>query len=136
MSEREWLEALVNVDAADALPVLAWLGGQELELDEAELNGAVRRAMLLLATGGDPQRALELDGRTVTALAADLDRPERRTVLVAGLRRLREQAGGLAQLDTLLDRLIADGDLAWRAFAAGLLGEALADDEDDDRPPA
>jgi hypothetical protein len=95
---------------------LAWFGGREVPLDEDELHGALRRALLLLAAGGDPQRDPELDGRAVTALAAELDRPERRGALLAALRELRECA----------DELLADPDLAWRAFACALLADELA----------
>ena len=49
----------MRVDAGelgDPLPVLAYLAGQEVELPDEELNGARRRAMLLVAAGGDPHR--------------------------------------------------------------------------------
>jgi hypothetical protein len=95
---------------------LAWFAGREVALDADELHGALRRALLLLAAGGDPRREPELEGRAVTALAAELDRPERRAALVAALRKLREGA----------DRLLADPDLAWRAFACALLADELA----------
>jgi hypothetical protein len=89
----------------------------------------VRRAVLLLAAGGDPRRGLELDGRAVTALAAELDRPERRTGLARGLTALRAEAEGLPRTAAALDRLLGDAELAWRAFAAGVLGEELAADD-------
>ena len=66
---------LARVDAGelgDPLPVLAYLAGQAVELDDEELNGARRRALLLVAAGGDPHRDLEVDDRAVKALAADL----------------------------------------------------------------
>src|SRR5207244_7691813 len=50
----------------------------EVALDPDELNGALRRAILLLATGGDPQRELALDSRAVVALADELDRKSTR----------------------------------------------------------
>jgi hypothetical protein len=83
--------------------------------------------MLLLAAGGDPRRALELDGRAVTSLALELDRPERRAALARGLVALRLEADGLPRTEAALDALLGDADLAWRAYAAGLLGEELAD---------
>jgi hypothetical protein len=107
--------------------VLAWLAGADLSLDEDEVHGALRRSMLLLAAGGDPHRALELDGRAVTALAAELDRPEHRAGLVRSLEELRANAAGLPRAKTALDALLGDADLAWRAYAAGLLGEELAE---------
>ena len=61
-------EALVD-DADESLPtalvVLASLAGREIPLEEAELHGAARRALLLLAAGGDPERGLDLNGRAV-----------------------------------------------------------------------
>jgi hypothetical protein len=108
--------------------VLAWIAGADVPVGEDELRGAVRRAMLLLAAGGDPHRALELDGRAVTALAAELDRRERRTELARGLEALRAEAAGLPAAEAALEALLEDGDLAWRSYAAGLLGEELADD--------
>ena len=45
---------LARVDAGelgDPLPVLAYLAGQSVELDDGELNGARRRALLLVAAG-------------------------------------------------------------------------------------
>ena len=107
--------------------MLAWIAGAELPIGEDELRGAVRRAMLLLAAGGDPHRGLELDGRAVTALAAELDRPERREALARSLEALRVEAAGLLVSEAALDALLGDPDLAWRAYAAGLLGEELAD---------
>src|SRR5581483_1249177 len=38
-------------DLGDPLPVLAYLAGQAVELDADELNGARRRALLLVAAG-------------------------------------------------------------------------------------
>jgi hypothetical protein len=92
------------------------------------VRAAIRRAMLLLAAGGDPHRALELDGRAVTALATELDRPEGRVALGRGLQALRTEAAGLPKTEAALGALLRDADLAWRAYAAGLLGEELADE--------
>lgn len=108
--------------------MLAWLAGAEIAIGEDELRGACRRAVLLLAAGGDPHRALELGGRTVTALAADLDRPGRRAELGRSLARLRAEGESLALVGRALDGLLADEELAWRAYAAGLLAEELTGD--------
>lgn len=104
---------------------LALFGGQRVALDEEELRGARRRAMQLLAAGGDPRREPDLDGRAVTALAADLDRPERRAALAAGLAELRQAVQDLPQVARRLDGLLANEDLAWRWFACMLLAEEL-----------
>ena len=126
---RQWLEQLEATAEADDLPaVLAWLAGADVPLDEDECRGALRRALLLLAAGGDPHRRLDLDGRALTALAADLDRPERREQLARGLAGARAKAEDLPVVGAALDRLLADPDLAWRAYAAGLIGEELAEE--------
>jgi hypothetical protein len=118
---REWLEAQ---EAQPHLPVLAWAAGLEIELDP-DAAAAVRRALLLLAAGGDPNREIDLDGRAVTALAADLDEPGRHAQLAAGLSELRAQAAALPNVAGALELLLADAALAWRAYAAGVLVEAL-----------
>jgi len=108
--------------------MLAYVAGQDVELEADELAGARRRAMLLLAAGGDPHRALELDCRAVTALADDVDMPSRRAQLAHGLEELRPEMSGLPRLAAALVRLLGNADLAWRAYAAALLAEELAAD--------
>ena len=76
------LEALlVEADEATAVVTVASVAGRELELDPQEVHGAGRRALLVLAAGGDPSRGLDLDGPAVLGLASDLDAPERRETL-------------------------------------------------------
>jgi hypothetical protein len=118
-----------TAEGDDALAVLAWLAGADVQVNEDELRGALRRSLLLLASGGDPHRTLELDGRAVVALAAELDRPERRDELTRGLTGLRTESEGLSGVSMALDGLLGDGDLAWRAYAAGLIGEELAEED-------
>jgi hypothetical protein len=122
-----WLAPLADAPVDERLVALAFVAGRALVPAEHELDAAIRRAQLLLATGGDPRRALELDGRAVSALAADLDEPARRAALRL---HLAELAPVLAPLPTLADalaRLRADDALAWRAFAAALLADSLDD---------
>src|SRR5581483_8110277 len=91
-------ELLARADAGelgDPLPVLAYLAGEGVELDESELNGARRRALLLVAAGGRALDAIVLR--------------------VRDLPRAREAALFLA----------ADVDLAWRLWALALLAEEL-----------
>ena len=61
-------------------------------------------------------------------MAAELDSPERRVALARGLDALRSEAAGLPEVAAALDRLLADDDLAWRAYTTGLIGEELADE--------
>lgn len=109
----------------DQIVVLCHCVAQGVWIDEDELNGAIRRAQLLLATGGDPRRPLELDGRAVTALAADLGTPQRRDALMAELDSLAADVVELPSLRSTLDRLGADHDLAWRGLCAALLADSV-----------
>jgi hypothetical protein len=114
--------------ADDLRPALALLAGRDLVIETAELEPALRRAMLLLAAGGDPHRELELDGRAVTALAAELDRPERRAEVSRGLEALRRDAEAYPSVSPALDELLLDASVAWRAYACALLADELEDD--------
>ncbi|MBD0338078.1 MAG: hypothetical protein ICV67_02170 [Thermoleophilia bacterium] len=105
---------------------LAYLAAQALGLAEAEVRGARRRALLVLASGGDPRRELEPDGRAVSVVAEALDAPGRAEALRGALGRLEAEADGLPAVSAALDRLLADDDLAWRWAACALLAEELA----------
>jgi hypothetical protein len=123
-------ELLIRVDAGelgDPLPILAYLAGQAVEIDEADLNGARRRALLLVAAGGDPHRELDVDDRAVKALAADLYSDERRRQLgqsIDGLV-LRVRDRRAAREAALY--LAGDVDFAWRLFSLALLAEELGE---------
>jgi hypothetical protein len=99
------------------LVVLAYAAGQAVPLHDAERNAAVRRALFVFAAGGDVHREPELDDPAVLSLATDLDAPDRRTALSAGLAELE---GAEALRD--------DPELAWRAFACGLLADVLGEE--------
>jgi hypothetical protein len=125
---RELLELLEAGLGDNLLPGLAWLAGQEVDLDPDEVKATVRRAELLLAAGGDPRRELELDGRAVTSVAEDLDEPEARDQLEDSLARLAAASEGLAAVSAGLARLRAQPDLAWQSYACALLAEAIGTD--------
>jgi hypothetical protein len=121
-------ELLARVEAGelgDPLPVLAYVAGQAVEIDEEELNGARRRALLLLAAGGDPHRELGVDDRAVKAVAADLYTEERREALGRAIDALVVRVRDLPQAREAALFLAADVDLAFRLFALGLLAEEL-----------
>jgi hypothetical protein len=123
-------ELLTRVDAGelgDPLPVLAYVAGQSVELDEAELNGARRRALLLVAAGGDPHRELEVDDRAVKSLATDLYTDDRRGQLGRSIDALVLRVRDLTNARKAALFLAADVDLAWRLFCLGLLAEELAE---------
>ncbi len=114
---------------AVALVVLAAVAGERVALDEDETHAASRRALLLLAAGGDPERGLDLNGRAVAALADDLRTVDRQLALEDGVQALRAQATGLPHVSEAVHALIDAPDVAWRAYACSLLAEELAGDE-------
>jgi hypothetical protein len=123
-------DILAQVDAGllgDPLPVLAYLAGQAVTIDEAELNGARRRALLLVAAGGDVRRELAVDDRAVKSLAADLYSEERREQLARGVDALVGHVRDLPVAREGTVFLAADIALAWRLFALALLAEELAE---------
>lgn len=123
------LESLDAVGAdTDLRPAVALLAARDLELEPDELNAARRRALLLLAAGGDPHRGLVLDGRAVTALADELDQPARRAELAEGLEALASDATPFPSVATAVAALRSDSSLAWRAYACALLAEELEED--------
>jgi len=132
MEEREFLQnletALARGEEGHAAEVLAFLAGSEVALDGDAVRGATRRAVQLLAAGGDPMRGLDVDGRAVRALADDLDRPDRRAQLEQSLHRLRMQANGLPLVTSRLQTLEQDSDRAWRWFACALLADELGEE--------
>lgn len=126
MDARALLE-LLEEGGGDLEPQLAYVAVQSVELDQDELIGARRRALLVLASGGDPRRELEPGGRAVSVVAEELDSVERRKALHRALAGLREGADGLPRVSAALERLAADDDLAWHWAACALLAEELAD---------
>ena len=123
-------DLLARVEAGelgDPLPVLAYVAGASVEIDDSELNGARRRALLLVAAGGDPHRELDVDDRSVKAIAADLYTDDRREQLVHGIDALVLRVRELPTVREGALFLAGDIDLAWRLYALGLLAEELAE---------
>jgi hypothetical protein len=125
LAEDEGTETL-----ATALVLLALVGGREIAIPDMERRAATRRATLLLAAGGDPERGLDLHGRAVTALADDLRDTDRQLALESGIRDLRQLAAGLRHVSEAVHGLIEAPDVAWRAYAAALLAEELGGADD------
>jgi hypothetical protein len=123
------LQQLERQELANAETILAYVAGAEVELPDAELNEARRRALLLLAAGGDPHRELGLNDRAVKALAADLWSERRREQLLAGLDELVLRARELPLVRSTLLALVRDPELAWRLYALALLAEELGEEE-------
>lgn len=126
---RELLELLEARGGDGLLFSLAWLAGQDLEHDPEELRATLRRAALLLATGGDPRREPALDDRAVTSVAADLDAGATRERFEDALNALATEAEGMASVASALAQLRAQPDLAWQHYAWALLAEAIAEDD-------
>jgi hypothetical protein len=114
--------------SVDLLVVLVWLVTARVEIDEAEQKAALRRAMLVLAAGGDPHRELDLDSVAAERLAAELDTPARRALLATALAALAADAHGLAAVAAALGTLQDDPDLAWRTLALALLADEISDE--------
>ena len=106
--------------------VLCWLVQGDVPIDAAELNAARRRAMFVLAAGGDPHRDVGTDSVAAERLADELDTPGRRAQLAAALDEL--PTADLAAVTSAAESLRADPELAWRSFALSLLADELADE--------
>lgn len=125
--ERSLAEDSGSENLAVAIVVLAAVAGRGVPLDEDEVRGASRRALLFLTAGGDPSRGLDLRGRAVGAISADLDDAERRAALEGGIEELREEAVGLPHVSEAIHALSKEPEIAWRAYACSLLAEELGD---------
>jgi hypothetical protein len=118
----------LDAHSGELLVVLVWLVAGELGIEMDDLNAARRRAMFVLAAGGDPHRELDHDSIAAERLSAELDTPARRQELAVALDRLAVQAAGLPTVTAALGALRAEPELAWRSLALALLADELAGD--------
>ena len=121
-------ESHLEPDSGDLLVVLAWLVRERVEIPEEDTNAARRRAMFVLAAGGDPHRDLELDSIAAERLATELGTPERRAQLTQALEELTAFADGLPAVLAAVETLRDEPELAWRTFALALLADEIADE--------
>ena len=121
---RAQLEQLEESDL-DLRVALAWLVRDDVGLDESALNGARRRAMFILAAGGDPHRDLDLNAVATERLGDELETPERLQALTAALAAL--DTSGLPRVAAAVDELRRNPELAWRTLALALLADELAE---------
>jgi hypothetical protein len=128
--QRERLEQLEHAgfdgDAPELFVSLAWLALEDVPIDEAELRAARRRAMLVLAAGGDPHRDVGTATPAVERLADELDTPDRRSFLQKAL--AEADASGLPSVEEALQILLDDPELAWRLFALAHVADELSED--------
>ena len=125
----EGLEAAgLDPRSGELLVVLAWLVLDDVLLDDAGRKAALRRAMLVLAAGGDPHHELDHDTVAAVRLADELDTPEHRAALAGALAGLAAEAAGLETVSEALATLQAEPELAWRTLALALLAGELADE--------
>jgi hypothetical protein len=126
-SRLEALEAAgYELRSGELLVALVWLVLGELPITDDELNASRRRAMFVLAAGGDPHRDLDLNSVAAERLAGELDSPKRRKALHDALGAL--DAEGLPAVQDGVSALRTDSELAWRCFGLALLADELADE--------
>ncbi len=127
---RARLEQLESSDldprSSELLVMLCWLVQADVAIPEEELNAARRRAMFVLAAGGDPHRDLDLGSVAAERLADELETPGRRAALAQALDAL--PAEGLPAVVGAVEALRAEPELAWRSFALALLADEIADE--------
>ena len=116
----------LDAHSGELLVVLAWLVAGELGIEMDDLNAARRRAMFVLAAGGDPHRELDHDSIAAERLAAELDTPARRQALARRPRPARRPGRRPADGDGGARALRSEPDLAWRSLALALLADELA----------
>jgi hypothetical protein len=123
----EELEAAgLDPHSGELLVSLAWLVSDSVPIEEEELKAARRRAMFVLAAGGDPHRELDLNSLAAERLAGELDATERRQALAQALAEL--ETAGLPSVSAGVSALLAEPDLAWRSLGLALLADELADE--------
>jgi hypothetical protein len=113
-------------DSGELLVALVWLCLPELSIPHDELNSARRRAMFVLAAGGDPHRELGLDSVAAERLAAELDTPERRKALHTALSDLPVE--DLPTVSECVSALLSEPEAAWRCLGLALLADELSED--------
>lgn len=130
-TDREILEHLepslreASPDAAAA--TIALVAAEQVAFEADALGAAVRRALLVLASGGDLRRELSLDDNAVTGLASDLEDPARRAELDTALQDLSAHTDELPAAASAVHALLDDPDRAWKALAAAVLADELTE---------
>jgi hypothetical protein len=94
-------------------------------IPEEEVNEALRRALVVRAVEGSPQREVTIEEDAAIRLAEELDSPERRATLRRELESLRGDDGVGPGAGAALERLLGDDGFAWSCFAAGCLAAEL-----------
>jgi hypothetical protein len=119
------LDLLEELGEVERCVSIAWAAGQAVEIPEDELNEALRRALVVRAVEGSPQREVTIDEEAVVRLADELDSDERREALRRSVEALSAVGLG-SRAREAAEALLADDRLAWRCLAAGMLADELA----------
>ena len=123
----EELEAAgFDPESGELLVSLAWLVSGAVPIADDELNAARRRAMFVLAAGGDPHRELDIDSVAAERLAAELDTPERRKALHTALSDL--PTADLPNVSEGVSALLNEPEAAWRCLGLALLADELTEE--------
>jgi hypothetical protein len=125
-SLEQFEESGLDPRSGELLVMLCWLVQDDVAIPEDELNGARRRAMFVLAAGGDPHRELDHGSVAAERLASELETPERQAALAAALDAL--PTADLPAVAGAVAALRAEPELAWRSFALALLADEIAGD--------
>jgi hypothetical protein len=120
-----WITGLDAMDDDGRRVALAYVAGAQVEIPEDDLNEALRRALVVRAVGGNPQRELSLEEEAVVRLAEELDEAGRRRALREGLEALQVHVHERSAASASLEELLADDAFAWRCFAASRLATEL-----------
>jgi hypothetical protein len=124
----QWLDLLESFGEVERRVSICLVAGERVEFDGDELNGALRRALVVRAVGGDPHRELALDEDAVVRLADELASDVRKEQLQLGLASIRHLGKGRPAVEESIVVLVADPELAWHAFCAARLADQLAEE--------
>ena len=120
-----WLDVLEGLDEVERCVSAAWVAGRAVDIPADERNAALRRALVVRAVQGSPQRDVTLDEDAVVRLADELDSAARRESLWLAVEALRAEGAVSSAASGAIDALLADDGFAWRCYAAALLAAEL-----------
>src|SRR4051794_41563199 len=81
----QWLDLLESFGEVDRCVSVAWVAGAEVAVPQDELNEALRRALVVRAVGGAPDRELALEDEAGVRLAPEVDGAPQRAGVPPGV---------------------------------------------------